>query len=301
MKRPAALALVVLAALLLAAAAMSWYARAALVDEREFSARAVAALDDSDVRRALADRLVGVATRSVAPDALAVRPVLVPVVATLADTPAFRRLFARALAQRHRALRDGETRFAFELPVGEGVVFDTIERFAPRLAAAIPPGLRVPVLRLDPREFELAGARALDDFSGWRWPLLLAALLAATGAALLAGGTRAALVALGLIVSGAGLLVAAAVAGLGEFVVAHAAHAVDLADARERGAVRAVWSALFSDLLTAGLLAALCGAVVAAARGTGTAADRPGRRGGAGSGARQLRRHRRRGWRVRAA
>ena len=70
--------------------------------------------------------------------------------------------------------------------------------------------------------------------------------------------------ALGLIVSGAGLLVAAAVAGLGEFVVAHAAHAADLADARERGAVRAVWSALFSDLLTAGLLAALCGAVVAA-------------------------------------
>ena len=264
MRRPAAFALVVLAALLLAAAAVSWYARAALVDEREFSARAVAALDDSDVRRALAGRLVGVATRSVAPDALAVRPVLVPVVAALADTAAFRRLFARALAQRHRALRDGETRFAFELPVGDGVVFDTIERFAPRLAAAIPPGLRLPVLRLDPREFELAGARALDDFSGWRWPLLLAALLAATGAALLAGGTRAALVALGLIVSGAGLLVAAAVAGLGEFVVAHAAHAADLADARERGAVRAVWSALFSDLLTAGLLAALCGALVAA-------------------------------------
>ena len=145
----------------------------------------------------LADRLVGVTTRSVAPDALAVRPVLVPVVATLADTSAFRRLFARAIAQRHRALRDGETRFAFELPVGEGVVFDTIDRFAPRLAAAIPPGLRVPVLRLDPREFELAGARALDDFSGWRWPLLLAALLAATGAALLAGGTRAALGAAG--------------------------------------------------------------------------------------------------------
>ena len=45
--------------------------------------------------------------------------------------------------------------------------------------------------------------------------------------------------------------------------MAHAAHAVDLSDARERGAVRAVWSALFSDLLTAGLLAALCGAVVA--------------------------------------
>ena len=292
MKRPAAFALVVLAALLLAAAAVSWYARTALVDEREFSARAAAALDDSDVRRALAGRLVGVATRSVAPDALAVRPVLVPVVAALADTAAFRRLFARALAQRHRALRDGETRFAFELPVGDGVVFDTIERFAPRLAAAIPPGLRLPVLRLDPREFELAGARALDDFSGWRWPLLLAALLAATGAALLAGGTRAALVALGLIVSGAGLLVAAAVAGLGEFVVAHAAHAADLADARS-AAPCAQSGARCSPICSRPACWPRCAAPwwPRSRHGHGRGSTWPA--GGAGSAARPPRRHRR--------
>ena len=281
-------ALVVLAALLLAAAAMSWYARAALVDEREFSARAAAALDDSDVRRALAGRLVGVATRSVAPDALAVRPVLVPAAAALADTPAFRRLFVRALAQRHRALRDGETRFAFELPVGEGVVFDTIERFAPRAG------------RGDPARSARAGAapRSAGGRAGGRpraGRLLGLALAAAArrapgghaGAALLAGGTRAALGALG----------------------------TDPVR-RRPGSRRPPWPAWASSwwptprmrrtwptLASAGDRArSLERAVLRSAhgrpagralrrrggrgRGTGTAADRPGRRGGAGSAAR---------------
>ena len=136
-------------------------------------------------------------------------------------------------------------------------------RVAPRAARAIPPGLRVPVLRLDPRNFELAGARFLDDFAGWRWPLLLAGLLAAGGAALLAGGLRGAVFYLGVTVAAAALLVAGAVVGLGELVVSHAAHSVNLSDATERGAVRALWSALFADLRSVALVAGLAGAIVA--------------------------------------
>ncbi len=258
----------VVAALLLAAAALSWYARSALVDGSEFSSRATAALDDSDVRTVLADHVVGGLTRSVVPDALVVRPLLVPAVAALADTTPFRRLFSRAIRDRHRALVNGETTFSFELPVGEGLLFEGLERVAPRAARAIPPDLRVPVLRLDPRNFELAGARFLVDFAGWRWPLLLAGLLAAGGAALLAGGLRGAVLYLGVTVAAAGLLVAGAVAGLGELVVSHAAHAVNLSDATERGAVRALWSALFADLRSVALVAALAGAVVAALAST---------------------------------
>ena len=125
----------------------------------------------------------------------------------------------------------------------------------------------MPVLRLDPRNFELTGARFLDDFAGWRWPLLLAGLLAAGGAALLAGGLRGAVLYLGVTVAAA-LLVAGAVAGLGELVVSHAAHAINLSDATERGAVRALWSALFADLRSVALVAALAGAVVAALAST---------------------------------
>jgi hypothetical protein len=254
----------VLTALLLTGAAVSWYARSAIVDGREFSGRAAVALEDSDLRTVVADRLVGALTRDVVPDALAVRPLVVPVLAALADTSQFRRAFAHAVGDRHRALIEGETTFRFEIPVGDGVVYEVLSRRAPRIAERIPPGLRVPVLRLDPHDIELAGARFVVDVSRLRWPLLLAALLTALGAALLAGGARAALLHVGVATAGAGLLVAAGVAGLGEFVVSHAAHAADLSDERERGAVHALWSALFADLQTAGLLAALGGAVVAA-------------------------------------
>jgi hypothetical protein len=253
-----------LTALLIAAAAVCWYAQAALVDEREFSSRATAALDDPEVRTVVAERVVGGLTRNVGVDAQAVRPLLVPGLAALADTSAFRRVFARAVSDRHRALIRGDTTFRFELPVGEGLVFEALNRFAPRIAGAIPPDLRVPVVRLDPLNFEVAGARWLTDLAGWRWPLLLAALLGAAATAALAGGIRTALVHLGMAVTGGGLIVAAAVAGLGEYVVSHAAQAADLSDASERGAVRALWMALFSDLLTAALVAALGGAIVAA-------------------------------------
>ena len=261
-RRRAGHALVVVTALLLAAAAVSGYARSALVDEREFSDRAASALDDADVRAVVADRVVGGLTRSVIPDALAVRPLVVAAVAELAGTSPFRRLFTRAVSDRHRALINGETTFGFELPLGEGLVFESLRSVSPRVARAIPPDLRVPIVRLDPRDFELAGARVLTDLAGWWWPLLAAALLAATGCALLAGGVRTALVYLGVAAAGGGLVVAAAVAGLGEFVVSHAAHAADLSDEAERDAVRALWAGLFSDLLASALFAALGGAVV---------------------------------------
>ena len=263
-RRTAAVAMAVVTALLVAAAAVTWYARSALADTEEFTARATAALDDPDLRAVLADRVVGALTPGVVPDALAVRPLIVPVVAELADTTKFRRVFARVIAERHRALVDGERSFAISLPLGEGPVYEGLRVVAPRVAERIPPGLRVPVLTLDPFTFELEGARALDDFAGLRWPLLIAALLAAVACALLAGGVRSALVHLGVAAAGAGLLVAAVVAGLGEFVVSHAAHAADLTDERERGAVRALWNAFFGDLAAGGLVAALGGAVVAA-------------------------------------
>ena len=91
--------------------------------------------------------------------------------------------------------------------------------------------------------------------------LLLAALASAVATALVAGGARAALVHLGVAATGAGLLLAAGVTGLGELAVSHAARD----DATERAAIRALWSAVFADLRTAALVAALAGALVAAA------------------------------------
>ena len=262
-RRRAGTALVVVTALLLATTAIAGYTRTALVDEHEFSARATSALENDDVREVVADRVVGGLTRNVVPDALVVRPLVVTAIAALVNTEPFRRVFARALSARHRALINGDTSFAFELPLGEGLVFESLQSVAPRIARAIPADLQVPVLRLDPRDFELSGARFLNDLAGLTWPLLILSVLAACGFVALAGGVRSSLLYLGGATAGAGLTVAAFVAGLDAFVVAHAAHAADLTDEVERAAVHAIWDALFADLRSAALLAALGGAIVA--------------------------------------
>ena len=156
------------------------------------------------MRAVVAERVVGGLANSVVPDALVVRPLAVHAVAAVGATPPFRRAFARLVADRHRALMDGEAAFTFDLLPGEGVLFAAIRSVSPRLARAIPADLRIPVLRLDPKSFELTAARALRTLAGLWWPLLAAALLAATACALLAGGRRAALLNLGMAVAGAG-------------------------------------------------------------------------------------------------
>ena len=263
LSKRAGVALVVLTALLLAAAAVCWYAQAALVDEREFSSRATAALDDPEVRTVVAERVVGGLTRNVAVDAQAVRPLLVPGLAALADTSAFRRVFARAVSDRHRALIRGDTTFRFELPVGEGLVFEALNRFAPRIAGAIPPDLRVPVVRLDPLNFEVAGARWLTDLAGWRWPCC--ARSPRRGRDCGAGRwhpNRAVHLGMGVTVGpdrrgGGGR--ARRVRGL----ACGAGRGHQRRERARRGSQRCGWR-VFSDLLTAALVAALGGAIVAA-------------------------------------
>ena len=107
MRRAAALLMVVLTALLLAGAAIAWYADTTLVDDEEFATRVTSSLGDADVRRVVADQIVTGLTSSAVPNALVVRPLLVPLVSAVADSPVFRRVVHRALASRHRALVAG--------------------------------------------------------------------------------------------------------------------------------------------------------------------------------------------------
>ena len=213
MRRAAALTMVVLAAILFAGAAMAWYADDTLVDDQEFATRLTSSLDDGDVRGVVADQIVTGVTSSAVPDALIVRPLIVPLVAAIADAPVFRRTVHRAFASRHRALVRGDTTFSLQLPLGEGTLFEGLRRVAPRVARRIPADLRVPVLRLDPRGFELTAAHLLVSFAGWRWPLLVAGVLAALGAAVLAGRVRAALAHVGLAIAGVSTLNGCAAAG----------------------------------------------------------------------------------------
>src|SRR4051795_6188152 len=150
MRRAAALTMVVVAAVLFAGAAIAWYADHALVDDEEFATRLTSSLNDGNVRGVVADQLVTGVTSSAVPDALIVRPLIVPLVAAVADAAVFRRTVHRAVASRHRALVRGDTAFSVQLPLGEGTLFEALRRGAPRVAPPLPPPLRAPPLRLPP-------------------------------------------------------------------------------------------------------------------------------------------------------
>jgi hypothetical protein len=88
-------------AVLAAAAAISGYARAELVDREAFGQRVASALEDEDVRTVVADRVVDRLAQNVTPEVLAVRPLVSTAVGALAGTPAFQRVFARVLSAAH--------------------------------------------------------------------------------------------------------------------------------------------------------------------------------------------------------
>src|ERR687897_343475 len=131
MRRATALTMVVLAAGLLAAAAIAWYADDTLVDDQEFATRLTSSLDDGDVRGVVADQIATRLTSSAVPDALIVRPLIVPLIAAVADAPVFRRTVHRALTSRHRALVRGDATFSLQLPLGEGTLFEGLRRSGP--------------------------------------------------------------------------------------------------------------------------------------------------------------------------
>ena len=259
--------LVTVLALLLAAAAVSAYARWELRDSQAFAARVGSSLEVPEVRDVLAERLVSGLTGAVAADALAVRPLLVKGVAALASTDRFRGLVEAAVRRRHARLARGETTFTLALPLGDGPVRRAIARVAPRVAARLPTSLSADVTALRPRGIELTLARIVRRVAGLFWWLVAAsaAVLAGLAAARPARGrVRGTLADTGLAAAGAGALVLLVLWIVEGIVLAHAAHAADLASSDERAAVAAVWGALFTDLRTAALVAAVAGAAVAA-------------------------------------
>jgi hypothetical protein len=255
-------------AVLAAAAAISGYARSELVDREAFGQRVASALEDEDVRAVVGDRVVDRLAQNVTPEVLAVRPLVSTAVGALAGTPAFQRVFARALSAAHGSLVAGQSRFVLDLDLGEGLVRESIRSVSPRAAEAIPPTVELKVIELRPGNLVVRAARASRDLADLWWPLLAATLLSGAACALLAGGARRALTLLGAATAAAGLLVAALVTALGLFVVSRAAGAAGLEDERERDAVGALWNALFADLRYAALLVALAG-VATAALGSG--------------------------------
>src|ERR687893_1854144 len=192
-----AVALVTLTAIVLALTGIAGYVRAEFTDREEFAQRVASAVDEPAVRVVLAGRVVDGLTPIVAADALAVRPLLVAAVESLARTEPFRRVVLELARRRHGALVDGDGGVVFNLAARGGVLLDAVRSISPRTADAIPRGIQLPILTLRPHGFELVVVEWITRIAGWWWPLLAASGLMAAACVALAGGVRSAIARVG--------------------------------------------------------------------------------------------------------
>jgi hypothetical protein len=246
-------ALVVVAAVLLVATALTAYAWRALYDSDQFANRATAALQDRDVRTAIADRITDELVVPARPELLAARPVIASVVSGMVGGDAFASVFRRGVRDVHAALfrsdRDTLTLTLVDVAI---VAAAAVRELDPGLAAQIDADERIALAGRD------IGAATADAVRLARRLRVLAFVLggltlAAMAAALaLSADRRGAVSRLGVAIVGAGVAVVALE------TIARAAVVRD-------PAAGGVWDAYLGDLRTSGWVLAIAGAVVAAA------------------------------------
>jgi hypothetical protein len=256
----------VLASLALAAGALTFYVHEEIVDERVFSARATAALDEPVVRQVVAEQIVEALVDQGSIDLLAVRPLLQSAVEALVGTEPFRRLLAFGLSDAHATLvGKRDVSVILDLERAGGFIIDALRSVSPQIAEAVPEDVSPRLAELSDADLEADSARTLARVSDAGLPLLIIGLLTAGGSVAVAELRRKAISRLGagLLAGGGALLVMLAIAS--ELVAAEAARSVggEREDA-VREAVMSVWSSLFGDLSQAALVAAALGASLAA-------------------------------------
>src|SRR5262249_29860040 len=148
-------------AVLLAATAVTGYVRDELVDADAFSARASSSLQSGDVREVVAGKVVDGIAGGVAPDVLAVRPLVQQAIVSIAGTARFQRIFERAVAAQHRTLFHGHARAVLDLEYAGSLLRESLRSVSPRVAERIPPGTEPQLAALDADDTRVTVARAL--------------------------------------------------------------------------------------------------------------------------------------------
>jgi hypothetical protein len=251
-------ALAILAATLLVLAAALTYVKHAFFDADQFSARATAALRDDRARDVVADRLTVELLRA-KPDLLAARPLITSATGSLIGSRPLLGLFRAGARDVHRAVFEGdEDTITLTLADAGTVVADAIEPLRPSLAARIPRGRDVVLVRERLGNVGAGAARIAAKTRVAAIVLTVLGLLLAAAAVLTAAERRRA-----VLVLGAGLAVAGAV--LAAATIAGRAMLLDRVDPPDRDAAAAVWDAFGAGLTRLGWALALLGAIAYAA------------------------------------
>jgi hypothetical protein len=97
-------ALVVVTAMALFTGLISGWAESTVFNSREFADRAVAALDSSSFRQALAEKIADAVSREADTSLVSLRPALVSIIEDIEGSEAFRDILRDAIEQTHRAV-----------------------------------------------------------------------------------------------------------------------------------------------------------------------------------------------------
>ena len=251
-------------ALLVPFAAVALYARAHVIDPEVFADRAVEALDEPAVRRAVKEEIVGALLARTEPG---VRPtaqaLLSPRVDEIIASAAFRRLFrAAALDTNRRFFEEGGDTATVELGEVVPLVRRELRSVSPRLVRAVPRRVDVELVVLRRDEFPGAGAVSADNVRLVSVLLSLLALVAfalamvaAPSRALAAAAVGAALVVAAALLAGSMLLTRLA-------VVAPRQSEGRLTEAELEDAIGALFDTYLSPLYTWALVIGLAGLVL---------------------------------------
>lgn len=258
--------LATVAAALLVAGTVAFYARTQIIDERAFADRAVTALDDDAVRHLIGREIVtGLIDRGTS-DLVAARPLIESVVDAALQTEPFRRLLRTAAVEANRTLFVRNHRsVALDLSDAAELVRFAARSVSPRLARELPDDLQPELLKLNKREFAVTTLRVADQVRLLGIVLPLLALLAFVASVAVAPDRRIGVLRAGVGVGTVGIVLAVALLILRARLLAGVIGADEVTDAEMQGAVGGILDAYFGGLVAWGLGLGFAGIVIAGA------------------------------------
>jgi hypothetical protein len=259
-----AVVLAVVAAVAAVGAVVAVYLKVEVADRDRFADRAVAALDQPEVRDVVARQVVvGVVERG-SPELISARPLLETAVEAVVSTGPFRGLVRKTAQQAHSLLFDRGNAFVFDVADTGTVVLSAVRSLAPQVAAQLPAGADATLIDLRERPFAqdtLAAADRLRKAAILLPVVALLLLLAALATAQDRGRTFARFaLALGITAT-----VAEIALGTARTLVVRSLDGTDeIPTADLRAAATGVWDAFLGDLAALILIVGVVGFVLAA-------------------------------------
>lgn len=253
----ASAALITLGGIILICGILARYADQNLLDPEAFADNAVKVLDDAGVQSEIADVIVNELERLGA-DRAQVRRVITKSIVVVTEDERFRDGLNAALVVASRAALEGDSEDAdVRIENVSETLDDILAERNPELAGLIPRDLTLPVANASSAGSLIDAARTADNVAGVSLPLAILGGLLMIAGVVVANDRRTALFAAAMVVALAGAFIFAIYTAGREIV------ALQPEDDPAQDAARAIWTAVFGELQTLGLVMAGAGGLVA--------------------------------------